>query len=115
MVNVKIDNKLITDVEKIQWSIQVIFEWPITQRVFNQLDGIYYRKPFTYTPAPPSRTKMDKVYEACRKAKPQMAYISLNRTEVVELGGHTFRLWNHDEQVAFIQLFNELKEIDRLK
>lgn len=44
-----------------------------------------------------------------------MAFVPLTRTEVVELGGHTFRLWNHDEQVAFGQLFNELKEIDRLK
>ena len=114
MVSVKIDNNVIADVEKIRWTSQLIFEWP-TQRVFNQLAGIYYRKPFTYTPAPPSRTKKDKVYGACRKAKPQMAYISLNRTEVVELGGHTFRLWNYDEQVAFSQLFNELKEIDRLK
>ena len=114
MVNVKIDNKLITDVEKILWSSQLIFEWP-TQRVFNQIDKIYYWKPFTYTPAPLSRTKKDKVYGACQKAKPQLAYISLNRTEVVELGRHTFRLWNHDEQVVFGQLFNELKEIDRLK
>ena len=114
MVNVKIDNKVITDVEKIHWSSQLIFEWP-TQRVFNQVAGIYYLKPFTYTPAPPSRTKKDKVYGACRKAKPQMAYIPLNRTEVVELGGHTFRMWNYDEQVAFSQLFNELKGIDKLK
>ena len=114
MVNVKIDNKLITDVEKIQWSSQLIVEWP-TQRVFNQIDKIYYWKPFTYTPAPLSRTKKDKVYGACRKAKPQLVYISLNHTEVVELGGHTFRLWNCDEQVAFSNLFNELKSIDRLK
>lgn len=41
MVNVKIDNKLITDVEKILWSGQLIFDWP-TQRVFNQIDKIYY-------------------------------------------------------------------------
>lgn len=114
MVNIKIDNKLITDVEKILWSDQLIFEWP-TQRVFKQIDKIYYWKHFTYTPAPLSRTKKDKVYGACRKAKQQLAYISLYRTEVAELGGYTFRLWNHDEQVAFGQLFNELKEIDRLK
>ena len=114
MVNVKIDNKLITDVEKIQWSRQLIFEW-FNQRVYNQLDKIYYWKPFTYTPAPLSRTKKDKVYGACRKAKPQLAYISLNRTAVAELGGHTFRLWNHDEQIAFSDLFKELKSIDRLK
>lgn len=113
MVNVKIDNKVITDVEKIQWSSQLIFEWP-TQRVYNQIDKIYYWKHFTYTPAPMSRTKKDKVYGACRKAK-QLAYISLNRTEVVELGGHTFRLWKRDEQLAFSDLFNELKSIDRLK
>ena len=114
MVSVKIDNKVIIDVEKIQWSIQLTFDWP-TKQVFNQPDRIYYRKPFTYTPAPPSRTKKDKVYGACRKAKPQLAYISLNRTEVIELGGHTFRMWKHDEQVAFGNLFNELKSIDRLK
>lgn len=114
MVNVKIDNEVITDVEKIHWSKELIFEWP-TQRVFNQVAGIYYLKPFTYTPAPLSRNKKDKAYGACRKAKPQLAYFKLNRTEVVELGGHTFRLWNHDEQVAFSDLFNELKSIDRLK
>jgi hypothetical protein len=114
MVNVKINNNVITDVEKIHWSRQLTFEWP-TQRVFNQLAGIYYWKPFTYTPAPLSRNKKDKVYGACRKSKPQLAYITLNRTEVVELGGHTFRLCYYDEQVAFNQLFNELKEIDRLK
>lgn len=114
MVNVKIDNKVITDVEKIHWSMELIYEWP-TKRIFNQIGGIYYLKPFTYTPAPLSRNKKDKVYGACRKAKPQLAYFKLNRTEVVELGGHTFRLWNHDEQLAFSQLFNELKEIDKLK
>ena len=114
MVNVKIDSKVITDVEKIHWSKEIIFEWP-TQRVFNQIGGIYYLKPFTYTPAPLSRNKKDKVYGACRKAKPQLAYFKLNRTEVVELGGHTFRMWNYDEQVAVSQLFNELKGIDKLK
>lgn len=114
MVNVKINNNVITDVEKIHWSRQLTFEWP-TQRVYTQIDKIYYWKPFTYTPAPLSRTKKDKVYGACRKAKPQLAYISLNRTEVAELGGHTFRLWKRDEQVAFSDLFNELKSIDRLK
>lgn len=114
MVNVKIDNKLITDVEKILWSGQLIFDWH-TQRVYNQIGGIYFLRPFTYTPAPQSRNRKDKVYGANRKSKMQMTFVPLNRTEVVELGGHTFRLWNHDEQVAFGQLFNELKEIDRLK
>lgn len=68
MVNVKIDNKLITDVEKIQWSSQLIFEWP-TQRVYNQIGGIYFLRPFTYTPAPQSRNRKDKVYGANRKSK----------------------------------------------
>ncbi len=44
-----------------------------------------------------------------------MAFVPIKRTEIVELGGHKFRLWNYDEQVAFSQLFDELKEIDRLK
>lgn len=114
MVSVKINNLVYNNVEKVYWSKQIIFEWP-TQRVYNQIGGIYFLRPFTYTPAPQSRSRKDKVYGANRKSKLQMTFVPLNRTEIVELGGHTFRLWNHDEQVAFGQLFNELKEIDRLK
>jgi hypothetical protein len=114
MVSVKIDNKVIENVTKIKWNSQLIFEWPTT-RVYNQIGGIYFKKPFAYTPAPVSRNKKDKVYGAYYKSKPQLSYMPLKLTEVVELGGHTFRLWNHDEQVAFGNLFTELYTIDSLK
>ncbi len=114
MVSVKINNIVYNNVEKVYWSKEILFEWP-TQRIYNQIGGIYFKRPFTYTPAPQSRNRKDKVYGANHKSKMQMAFVPIKRTEIVELGGHRFRLWNHDEQVAFSQLFDELKEIDRLK
>lgn len=114
MVSVKINNIVYDNVEKVYWSKEFVYQWP-TQQVYNQIGGIYFLRPFTYTPAPQSRNRKDKVYGANRKPKMQMAFVQINRTEIAELGGHKFRLWNHDEQVAFSQLFNELKEIDKLK
>lgn len=114
MVSVKIDNKVIENVTKIKWDSQLIFEWPTT-RVYNQIGGIYFLSPFTYTPAPQSRNRKDKVYGANRKSTLQLTFVPIKRTEIVELGGHKFRLWNYDEQVAFSQLFDELKGIDKLK
>lgn len=114
MVSVKINNEVFTNVERIHWGLNLIYIWP-TQKVHNQIEGFYYLKPFKYMPAPPTKKRKDRVYGATGKIKNQMQYYKLDRTETVELGGYTFRLWNIDEQIAFDNLFRELKGIDSLK